>query len=251
MLNSRENLKIHPRSGETHAGLERRREGQAQIDGCFAGPGLRLPSGQLALRPRSRPAGVQPQPLYQHLWGPPRAVPAGTRSSRPGFLGDCCQVRNSKAEFIILADNWRCSSPELLPDRAPARCQREPPREGCARGTGAARPLASLPGRRHVFWGYFCLLECCRQGKEAKPPQGPRRSADGRGLAGCPALASLDPVSMCPSQHRAHREPPAWDPQREEQSRGGRQWQGWGACTWGMTACKGKQRAAQSYKSCL
>lgn len=154
MLNSRENLKIHPRSGETHAGLERRREGQAQIDGCFAGPGLRLPRGQLALRPRSRPAGVQPQPLYQHLWGPPRAVPAGTRSSRPGFLGDCCQVRNSKAEFIILADNWRCSSPELLPDRAPALCRAGPSSVGGASGSprGKAVPGAQgLLGPWHRF----------------------------------------------------------------------------------------------------
>lgn len=57
-----------------------------------------------------------------------------------------------------------------------------------------------------MFWGYFCLLECRRRGQEAKP-QGLRRSADGHELAGCPALASLDPVSMCPSRHWAHRDP--------------------------------------------
>ena len=45
--------------------------------------------------------------------------------------------------------------------------------------------------------------------------------------------------------------PPARDPWGEEQSRGGWQWQDWGACTWGMTACKGKERAAQSYRGCL
>lgn len=74
------------------------------------------------------------------------------------------------------------------------------------RGARAAQPLASLPGRQHVFWGYFCPLERRKRGQEAKP-QGPQSGTDGRGLAGCPALATLKPVSMCPGWHRAHRDP--------------------------------------------
>ncbi|XP_021262000.1 uncharacterized protein LOC110403259 isoform X2 [Numida meleagris] len=46
----------------------------------------------------------------------PRQCQQGTLGSRPSFLGDCCQVRNSKAEFLILVENGRCSSLGLLLD---------------------------------------------------------------------------------------------------------------------------------------
>lgn len=91
------------------------------------------------------------------IWGdPPWAVPAGTRSSRPGFLGDCCQVRNSKAEFIILADNWRCSSPELLPDRAPALCRAGPSSVGGASGSPRGK---AVPGAQGLLGPWHRSLE--------------------------------------------------------------------------------------------
>lgn len=88
---------------------------------CFGhlGLGYRWAAGSSLTLLARRGAAGSPLPA---LWGPPWVVPAGTRSSHPGFLGDCCQVRNSKAEFIILKDYWRCSLPELTLDRAPAPC---------------------------------------------------------------------------------------------------------------------------------
>lgn len=111
-INSQENLKIHPKPGETHMAPERWHKGQAHTDVHSAGPALRLrvgswPSAHTAGRPECR------RTPSARATGAPQAVPAGPRSSHSRFLGDCCQVRNSKAEFIILADKRRCSSPEL------------------------------------------------------------------------------------------------------------------------------------------
>lgn len=165
-INSQGNLKIHPKPGETHTRLQR--------CGTRAKPTLLsvllgLCSGShVPTLPRVQPG------TSARATGPPLAVPAGTRSSHPRFLGDCCQVRNSEAEFIILADKWRCSSPELEPGCVPARCWAGPPRAASASRSprGGQCPgllaLASLPGRQHVFWGYFCPLERRRRGMRRK-----------------------------------------------------------------------------------
>lgn len=52
----------------------------------------------------------------------PRQCQQGTLGSRPSFLGDCCQVRNSKAGFLILVENGRCSSLGLSLDPELALC---------------------------------------------------------------------------------------------------------------------------------
>lgn len=59
--------------------------------------------------------------VLQHRDTPPQCQ-QGTLGSRPSFLGDCCQVRNSKAEFLILVESGRCSSLGLLLDPELALC---------------------------------------------------------------------------------------------------------------------------------
>lgn len=69
------------------------------MDVCLLGP-CSGSEWQLALCPQWPECSRTP--LQGHGASPGAA--RGTRSSHPRFLGDCCQVRNSKAEFIILAD---------------------------------------------------------------------------------------------------------------------------------------------------
>lgn len=101
-INSHKTLKIHPKPGKTHTGLQRGGTRAKPTGVCVL---LGLCSGyEWAAGPLpTQPAGAQLDPSARAT-GPLQVLPAGTRSSHSHLLGDCCQVRNSKAEFIILAD---------------------------------------------------------------------------------------------------------------------------------------------------
>lgn len=132
----------HPQKQRNlHSALERRERAKPSSMGgllppgtWLGAPGLMLQSGRLAgcppAHPAPRVAEGHARPLSLHaprLGDTPGQRQRGPNGSRPGFLGDCCQVRNSEAEFIILADKRRCSSPGLLPDPVPApRCAGRP-----------------------------------------------------------------------------------------------------------------------------
>lgn len=93
---------MHPKSGETHTQLQR---GGTRANPTWICVLLGLCSGdEWAAGPvATQPARALPDTLCQgHCASPGGAT--GTRSSHPHLLGDCCQVRNSKGEFIILAD---------------------------------------------------------------------------------------------------------------------------------------------------
>lgn len=76
----------------------------------------------------------------------------------------------------------------------------------------AGAPGRAVPGPWHrslegsTCFGAISALWSAEERDEVKA-QGARSSADGTGLAGCPALASLDPVSMAAAHREPHRHP--------------------------------------------
>lgn len=153
-----------PKTAKLHSALERRERAKPSSLGglllprtWLRAPGLMLQSRRLAGCPPAHPAPWvaegHARPLSLHaprLGDTPGQCQRGPNRSRPGFLGDCCQVRNSEAEFIILVDKRRCSSLGLLPDPVPApRCAGRPSDTGdsgvpesrlCLRSRGCAAP---------------------------------------------------------------------------------------------------------------